>query len=339
MNRGIPLFLMGVFALLPRNPGTPYNRGKHPKPSVAEATLKIKINAGRIVFPPWTTAKQFFDYAKSRNDLPLDDAGNRRMYFVVGRDLSYALNVYVKDQSKFYQFIRGSQDAPPTIKLRQQRNMMEFNYVYFRHDTGAYALTTHYGCCTGMGQFENLIRKIFRQYRQDCERADSERQGYRVKLSEPELRRLVSQESWDQHLTRMSRLQSLTLGNVELGEDQAAAAPAVTEIIGAGQNEFRPNQLKGTTVTFRFRSDARRDGLIAPIKRVLQLIGFKRASVACQNDTGDDLTVQVGVNAQIFDRLDYDEYVDEIRLDDFHRSRLMDAILEYKDHAIMTANT
>lgn len=277
--------------------------------------MRIKVVAGKLSLPQWVSYTRFFRYLSSRNGEPLNDDGTRLMYLRVGRDLTYGLNILVRDQKKFYEL----RDTPEgkAIRLAQTRNIMEFNYFYFRNANGAYVFTQYRGCATGQLRFEQLIRKRFNEFKQDENASLNEGEARRGRAK---LARLASARAWHQHLEAAEDIHDL-----------------VVVIRSPSTGLFGPHGLRFEKRIYGFERGRSVRILCHKIKNAVTAMNPLKAIVHIKNKHGDDTPITVGKNIEVFDRLDFDEHVEPISFDNFHKSILMRAIEEYKDDPLLQA--
>lgn len=277
--------------------------------------MKIKAVAGRLSLPGWAPLHRFFEYLASKSGEAMNDESTREMHVIVGQDLTYGLNILIRDQRKYYQL--RQENGKDTIELSQTGNIMEFNYFYFRHDTGAYVFTHYTGCGTGQAEFERLLRVRFDSYRDDVNAA--RKKGEAEKKGKPRLSRIASLKEWYRYLEDVEKVNDLSIS-----------------IVNPSENLFSPDQLRTETITYRFRSGTKRDKLIAAIRNAVTTMNPLRGSVGVTNEVGDDVRVALAAQIAVFDRFDFNEYVTKISFTDFHKSKLMLAILQYKDESLLT---
>jgi len=277
--------------------------------------MKIRAMAGRLALPAWADFRRFAEYLRALASDDLGDGTARHLYVRPDRDVTYALNLLVKDQKRFYQWAQT--DGRPTLRVAETDNMVEFNYAYFRNDNGAFVFTHYRGSGTGIAEFGAMLKRRFRTYAQDTEASEGRKLAKRA-----EFRRLMSREAWQAKLRGLRRVKAFSV-----------------EVVGESDGLFEDADLKSILKEYRFDPVSRirkiKDGILAAAEQ----IQFRRARVRGRDDEDGDVTIVLGDNVEILEEFDYDTAVEEMGLDDFHTRPLMRSILAFRDHAVLRARS
>lgn len=275
--------------------------------------MKIKALAGRLDLPEWALLPEFLKYLASRNYEALDDHEHRWLHVIPGRELTYALNLFIRDQKRYYEATRAGSSF--TIHLAETDNITEFNYAYFRHDTGAFVFTHYRGCATGIHEFGRLLKRRFEDYKND----EKQKTGQRKMTGRARFTQIMSPDTWERHLERMQRIDEFTI-----------------RVVGESDAVFRERDLRSKTEIFKFQRVSGKSRIIEGIKRKYRELKPHRAAVRGIGEEAQGMTVELGENTEVFDRFEHDEVVEEIALDNFQNSKLMRLILAFKDEPVLT---
>ncbi len=107
------------------------------------------------------------------------------------------------------------------------------------------------------------------------------------------------------------------------------------EVVDADDDGFAEGDLRSKKVEWTFCKGAKTPRVWTTVRRLYKRDKPRRVSVTGIDADDLETTHVLGDNKEIFERFDYDEMVETVRIDKFVESRLMRAILEYKDHPLL----
>ena len=271
--------------------------------------MKVRVIGIELLANEGTKLADLWEHIMRQSGTVYECAGLKRMVFIKEEDgLFNGLLITIKDHKKFIELFNGKDGIEINSRdVSEGSDLAEFNFFKLSKKTGR-GIYQHYHNSCGGNTFGILLRKIFHELNKSnraealkaC-KSDSEKKAASKKFSKTlQWNFIVRRESFADLIEKMSKINSFecTLSALEVNE-----------------GVFSPSNglAKRITQKFAFEKKAKLSLIVAGVKKFIKEKLLDDYKIVGEDDDGNDLTINMEDNLEIFSEYDFDDVADKMK--------------------------